>query len=45
MAKTENGIISGSSAGTVVEVEGGQNILIDVTSLILLYFLRKAVIW
>lgn len=32
MAKTENGIISGSASGTVVEVEGGQNILIDVTS-------------
>ncbi|MBO6826731.1 MAG: hypothetical protein JJ879_11065, partial [Sneathiella sp.] len=32
MAKTENGIVSGSASGTVVEVEGGQNIALDVTS-------------
>ncbi|WP_169567657.1 Ig-like domain-containing protein [Sneathiella limimaris] len=32
MAKTENGIISASANGTVVEVEGGQNILLDVVN-------------
>jgi len=32
MAKSVNGVVSGSSDGTVVVVEAGQNILLDVTS-------------
>ncbi|MCG8493526.1 MAG: hypothetical protein MI743_18035, partial [Sneathiellales bacterium] len=38
MAKTENGVVTGTTSGTVVEVEAGQNIVLEVANADLVTF-------
>jgi len=38
MAKTENGVVTGAAAGTVVDVQAGQNILLEVANADLVTF-------